>query len=499
MSGIVDKQHISKGIPFLGIKFLIVCVVFNLLILVAVLVVFFSANWFWALVPTLLALLFTLYVWRYSHKPLMTLSLIYSALQKARVGEMHHRITQTKGLGEVGKVSWDLNDFLDLIETYFKEVNSAFAAVAKKDYSRKALSKGLPGEFARSLESVNKSITAMQANDVFTEKNRLSTQLHKLNTHNLRTNLELSQQDLKEISELMNSIASSSELNAKNALISRDSAIKLGGLLEKITASVSLVGRTVEELNEQSEAVTSTLQAITDISDQTSLLALNASIEAARAGDQGRGFAVVADEVKQLSNKTKQAALSISMTLQGFNNQVDSSLEGARDSQKLAQQIQQEVEGFQQRFSEVAEDAGKTLQQVDYIKDLSFVSLLKVDHVINIQRGYAGFNQAEEGALLEENQVPTRLQAWLDASAGASIAQFSGFDEVRDNYTQLEEKVAKALDLYLQSSVAKRQEIVDIMASAEDNSRQVLQGLNVLIQQHRKSTNKINANLKLQS
>ena len=203
--------HISKGIPFLGSKFLIVCVVFNLLTLITALAAYFSSSWIWVVIPSILALLFTIYVARYSHKPLMTLSLIYSALQKARVGEMHHRITRTRGLGEVGQVSWDLNDFLDLIETYFKEVNSAFAAVAEKNYSRKALSKGLPGEFAQSLESVNQSIEAMQANDAFTEQNRLGTQLHKLNTLNLRENLELSQQDLKEISELMNAIARSSE------------------------------------------------------------------------------------------------------------------------------------------------------------------------------------------------------------------------------------------------------------------------------------------------
>lgn len=485
-----ENRHISKGIPFLGGKFLIVCVVFNLLTMVSASIVYFSASWVWAVIPSILALLFTIYVWRYSHRPLITLSLIYSALQKARVGEMHHRITRTKGLGEVGQVSWDLNDFLDLIETYFKEVNSAFSAVAQKNYSRKALSKGLPGEFSRSLESINKSIEAMQANDIFTEQNRLGTQLHRLNTHNLRTNLELSQQDLKEISELMNSIARSSEQNAKNALVSQDSAVKLGGLLQKITASVILVSRTVEELNEQSEAVTSTLQGITDISDQTSLLALNASIEAARAGEQGRGFAVVADEVKQLSNKTKQAAQSISTTLQGFNEQVGSSLEGARESQQLAELILHEVEGFQQRFAEVAEDASQTLQQVEYIKDLSFASLLKVDHVISKQRSYAGFNQSDDSMAKEEDSSVSYLHAWLDQSAASEIANLPSFEDIYFNYTQLQAEMKGAAELYRESSVAEREQIVARMNSAEEYSSSLLNGLNRLIQERYKQKTK---------
>lgn len=480
-----SERHISKGTPFLGSKFLIVCIVFNLLILGSALVVFFSAAWIFAIIPPVLALVFTLYVWRYSSRPLVTLSLIYSALQKARVGEMYHRITRTKGLGEVGQVSWDLNDFLDLIETYFKEVNSAFEAVANKDYSRKALSKGLPGEFSRSLEGINQSITAMQSNEVFISNNRLAVQLHKLNTGNLRTNLELSQQDLKEISELMNNIAHSSEKNAENALVSQQSAIELSGSLVKITKSVMLVAKTVEALKEQSEAVTSTLQAITDISDQTSLLALNASIEAARAGEQGRGFAVVADEVKQLSNKTKQAALSIGTTLKGFNEQVGSSLEGARESQQLAEVIMREVEGFQQRFAEVAEDAGQTLKKVEYIKDLSFASLLKVDHVINKQHNYAIFNQPE--TLLNKEALPTSyLQEWLDHSAKSSIARLTSFEQVRYNYQQLQEQFNQALALYQHENTANRERVVEVMATAEESSKLLLEGLNALVLQRHK-------------
>jgi len=487
------SRHISKGIPFLGSKFLIVCIIFNLLTLITAMAAYFSSSWIWVVIPSIIALLFTGYVARYSHKPLVTLSLIYSALQKARIGEMHHRVTRTRGLGEVGQVGWDLNDFLDLIETYFKEVNSAFSAVKEKNYKRKALSKGLPGEFARSLESVNQSIEAMQANEAFTEQNRLGTQLHKLNTRNLRENLELSQQDLKEISELMNTIAQSSEKNAENASISQESAVKLSGLLQKITASVILVGRTVEELNEQSEAVTKTLQAITDISDQTSLLALNASIEAARAGEQGRGFAVVADEVKQLSNKTKEAALSIGTTLKGFNEQVGTSLEGARESKELAELILCEVEGFQQRFAEVAEDAGRTLQQVEYIKDLSFASLLKVDHVINKQRDYTVFNQPENVITHDEEPVASRLQDWLDQSAAGKTSHLYGFDEVRENYQQMQKLVAEATALYRKSSAAEREQIVEMMSNAEKLSRVLLNGLNNLVHQRHKQADRIKA------
>ncbi|MBE0506429.1 MAG: chemotaxis protein [Marinospirillum sp.] len=472
-------HHISRGSPFLSAKFLIACVIFNFLTLGTALIAWLSEHWFWVAIPPLLAFLFSVYAWRYSRKPLITLSLIDLALQKARVGEMHHRITDTKGLGEVGRVSWDLNDFLDLIESYFKEVNSAFAAVSQGDFSRKTLSKGMPGEFARSLNSINQSIEAMQDNVAFTEKNRMSSQLHELNTSNLKDNLQLTQQDLKTISQTMNTIAGSAEKNAENAENSQQSASELARLLEKITSSVTLVGATVATLNEQSQAVTSTLQAITDISDQTSLLALNASIEAARAGEQGRGFAVVADEVKQLSNKTKQAAQSIHTTLQEFSQQVGHSLEGAQESQQLAEQIQREIEGFQQRFAEVAEDAGHTLRQVEHVKGISFSSLLKVDHVICKQMVYDGLNATGS----EQHQTGSeQLEQWIERTAATELGRLPAFDELRQSYQQLQTDLNEALNLYLEVSVAGREKIVTSMEQAENNSRRLLSAIDQMVE-----------------
>ncbi|SFX40660.1 methyl-accepting chemotaxis protein [Marinospirillum alkaliphilum] len=473
------KSHTSKGSPFLSGKFLITCVIFNLLVIVTALVALLTHHWLWVVLPPVMALVFTLYAWRYSRKPLITLSLIDDALRRARIGEMHHRITHTQGLGEVGRVSWDLNDFLDLIESYFKEVNSAFAAVGRGDFSRKALSKGMPGEFARSLGSINQSIDAMQANKAFTEQNRLSSQLHELNTDNLKDNLQLTQKDLKNISHTMNGIAHAAEQNAENATQSQKSAEAMAGLLQKISASVTLVGETVAALNRQSQAVSGTLQAITDISDQTSLLALNASIEAARAGEQGRGFAVVADEVKQLSHKTKEAAQSINTTLLGFSRQVGQSLDGAQESQQLAEQIQQEIKGFQQRFAEVAEDAHQTLKQVELVKDISFASLLKVDHVISKQQAYDGLNSTGDEC---SQTASEQLELWLEKNATTELGRMPVFQQLQQSYHNLQDQLQQALSLYQQSSVASREQIVALMQQAEASSGQLLGSIDQIVE-----------------
>jgi len=189
----------------------------------------------------------------------------------------------------------------------------------------------------------------------------------------------------QEVSESISNIVSASEqvtTTNKRNLINAEGANENLSIskqqIEKITALLQQFSTTVDGLQANSENVRNILRMVEEFADQTNLLALNAAIEAARAGEAGRGFAVVADEVRTLSAKVADATQQISHFLNDMETLVGETQEESTRLVSVSDDMQTSIKGTTDTFANMMQDFTQNIDAFKLI--MSSVTSLQHQH-----------------------------------------------------------------------------------------------------------------------
>jgi methyl-accepting chemotaxis protein len=353
---------------------------------------------------------------------------------------------------ELGHASTSFNKFLDKVQVLSEEA---------KEEALRAVESEKAVQMSMDKNRLNLALSDEMIRGAIDNANNLSDSMKK-NVEKVNNVNELN----KETEDVISKVT-----------VSTDEIIST---ISNITEMISDSRASSEQLNSNVEEIFNVISLIKDISDQTNLLALNAAIEAARAGEHGRGFAVVADEVRKLAERTQKATSEVEANISVLKQNSVSMAENSELIEGHAHSSQSKLDIFKDTLGELIVNSGKITEDNTVIGQELFVNMAKLEHMVYKNYTYSSAFEGKSVVELGDHNA-CGLGKWYIKDGKETFGQNSAFVSLAQPHNAVHENIARVMKMMEDSESVNADEIIALFKDTELKSKDMFAILDSIV------------------
>ena len=367
-------------------------------------------------IVVLLAIIICFIVGRRLMRPLVKVSTIIEEIANGDINADFDMVKESND--EIGLIIEKMKELTQSLGNIVGRIRNSSDTMSANSYE-------LNDTSSQTLAANNEISKAVE--DVAEGSTGMASSISKINE-----NLEEMSRETKDINESVNEIRNQTTAVQDSSKIMNDKIKSMQDSSHKMDDGISAISKRIETVNTTVDKVSNIVSVIEEISSETNLLSLNASIEAARAGDAGKGFAVVAQEIRVLSDNTNTELENIKQIISSLVEECRYCVQASSIIVEDNAKQKEEIKAVLDEFSELDEQIQKTAEKADEIEELVTAMVELNDDITKSSNSLTDVSAANAAATEEMNANIEELNAMMHGvseMAGHMNAESDGLKE----------------------------------------------------------------------